>query len=186
MKDFFTSIFPVDEEILDNYLAEWKEIEFPKKHIITSAGEVENNMYYVVDGVQKSYYQDEKKAHIMAFTYPPSFTGIPESFFTREPSRFFLETVTDSKLMKITFDRHQEFLLSHPGIETLFRKATEYLLAGMVERHLELMANDMESRFRNFVKRSPHLLHLVSHKDIASYLRIDPTNFSKLMGSVKI
>lgn len=71
-------------------------------------------------------------------------------------------------------------------IETLFRKATEMVLVGTLVRQYEGLALDMKSRFEKFVKRSPHLLQMVPHKDIASYLRIDATNFSKLYNSVKI
>jgi hypothetical protein len=52
---------------------------------------------------------------------------------------------------------------------------------GVIERQHELLAFDMETRFKTFVQRSPHLLNMVSQKDIASYLRIDSTNFSKLI-----
>ena len=74
----------------------------------------------------------------------------------------------------------------HREIETLFRKATEFFLIGMLQRYHELMAFDIESRFKSFVKRSPHLLGIISQKDLASYLRIDSTNFSKLINSVRI
>jgi hypothetical protein len=36
------------------------------------------------------------------------------------------------------------------------------------------------------LQRSPHILNLVPHKYLASYLGMDATNFSKLLGSVKI
>ncbi len=74
----------------------------------------------------------------------------------------------------------------HRALETLFRKATEQILIGVLQRHYELMAFTIEERFRAFMKRSPHLLNMVPHKDLASYLRIDPTNFSKLLASIKI
>ena len=71
-------------------------------------------------------------------------------------------------------------------IETLFRKTTEFFLMGVIQRQHELMAFDIKTRFKTFVSRSPHLLNMVSQKDLASYLRIDSTNFSKLMNSVRI
>jgi hypothetical protein len=75
---------------------------------------------------------------------------------------------------------------AHREIETLFRKATEFFLVGLLERYYELMALSMEGRFKAFVKRSPHLLGTIAQKDLASYLRIDSTNFSKLMNSIRI
>ncbi len=152
---------------------------------MTRAGEVQRNFYLVLEGYQKSYYLKDGKEHVIAFTYPPSFTGIPESFFSQEPSLYFLETITPSKFLKLSFDKHQQLMEQFRPIETLFRKGTEKWLGGLVFRHYELMAHDIETRFTDFVKRSPHLLNVIPHKDLASYLRIDPTNFSKLLATVR-
>ncbi len=186
MKEFLSQFHKVDDVILEEYISHWVEYSAPRKTIMTAPGETERYWYFVVDGIQKAYYMNEDKQHIMAFTYPPSFSGIPESFFTQIPSKYFLETTTDSKFLRISFEKHQQLMYKHREIETLFRKATETLLIGMLQRYYELMAFDMETRFKSFVKRSPHLLHIISQKDLASYLRIDSTNFSKLINSVRI
>ena len=174
------------EEILDEYISHYKEYSLPKKTIMTSPGETERYMYYVREGIQKSYYLNEDKQHIIAFAYAPSFSGIPESFFTQTPSRYFLETITESHFLRLPFEKHQQLMEQFREIETLFRKATEHFLMGVIERHHELMAFDIETRFKTFVRRSPHMLNLVSQKDLASYLRIDSTNFSKLLNSVRV
>ena len=122
----------------------------------------------------------------MAFTYPPSLSGIPESFLAQTPSHFFLEAITASRFLRISYEQHQQLMVRYRSIETLTRKATEWVLKGIIQRQYELLAYDMETRFRTFVQRSPHLLNQVSHKDLASYLRIDPTNFSKLLAKVKL
>lgn len=185
MKAFFNSIHPVEDSILEDYLSHWEELNCPRKTLVTQAGQTERWMYFVLEGIQKSYYLHDGKVHVIAFTYPPSLSGIPESFFSQTPSHYFLDTITESRFLRISYTKHQELMQVHRPIETLFRKATEVLLTGVLERHYELMAFSIEERFRNFVQRSPHLLNLIPHKDLASYLRIDPTNFSKLLGSVK-
>ncbi|MEP0365698.1 MAG: cyclic nucleotide-binding domain-containing protein [Cyclobacteriaceae bacterium] len=186
MKNFFNKIHSIDQEILEEYLSQWMEYNAPKKTIMTAPGETERYMYFVLDGIQKSYYLNEDKQHVIAFTYPPSFSGIPESFLTQTPSKYFLETITESSFLRISFEKHQQLMKEHREIETLFRKATELFLIGMVQRHYELMAFDINQRFKSFAQRSPHLFSLVAHKDLASYLRIDSTNFSKLFNTIKI
>lgn len=186
MKDFLNKIHSIDQIILDKYISHWTEYTAPKKTIMTAPGETERYMYFVLNGVQKSYYLNEDKQHVIAFTYPPSFSGIPESFLTQTPSKYFLETVTKSSFLRISFEKHQQLMQEHREIETLFRKATELFLIGMVQRHYELMAFDINQRFTSFAQRSPHLFNLVAHKDLASYLRIDSTNFSKLFNTIKI
>jgi len=186
MKAFLSDIYPVEDEILEVYLAHWTEYTLPRKTIMTAPGEQERYWYYVLEGVQKSYYLNDGKQHVIAFTYPPSFTGIPESLFTQTPSKYFLETITDSRFLRIPYATHERLMQEHRQLETLFRKATEFFLVGLLERYYELMAFDIETRFKSFVTRSPHLLGMVSQKDLASYLRIDSTNFSKLINTVRI
>lgn len=186
MKDFLNKIHSIDQEILEEYISHWTEYKAPRKTIMTAPGETERYMYFVQDGIQKSYYLKEDKQHVIAFTYPPSFSGIPESFLTQTPSKYFLETITESLFLRISFEKHQQLMQKYREIETLFRKAAELLLIGMIQRHYELMAFNINERFKSFAQRSPHLFSLVAHKDLASYLRIDSTNFSKLYNTIKI
>lgn len=71
---------------------------------MTAPGETERHMYFVLDGIQKSYYLNEDKQHVIAFTYPPSFSRIPESFLTQTASNYFLETITDSSFLRLSFE----------------------------------------------------------------------------------
>lgn len=187
IRDFFKSINQsIDDDILKIYTDSWVEQTFPKKTIITAEGETQKDIYFVLEGIQKSYFLNDGKEHVIAFTYSPSLSGIPESFFTQTPSKYYLESISDTKVLKISYAKHTQLLNKYRPIETLFRMATENILFGLVHRHHELMAYDIETRFKNFLQRSPHLLNQVPHKDLASYLRINASNFSKLLGKVKI
>lgn len=186
IKSFLQSIHPVEDNILDAYLDHWISYSVPRKTILTATGKTEHYTYIVTEGVQKSYYLNEGKEHVIAFTYPSSFSGIPESFLSQKPSRYFLETITESRFLRLSYEKHQQLMQQYRPIETLFRKAAEQILIGVLERHYELMAYSIEERFKSLLQRSPHLLNMVPHKDLASYLRIDPTNFSKLLSSVKL
>jgi len=187
IKEFLKSINPsIDDKVLRTYIDCWTEHKYSKKTILTEEGKTQKDLYFILEGIQKSYFLNDGKEHIIAFTYNPSFSGIPESFFTQTPSKYVLATISETKLLKISYSKHKELLQEYRPIETLFRIATEKILFGLVNRHYELMAFDIETRFKNFLQRSPHLLNQVPHKDLASYLRIDASNFSKLLGKVKI
>lgn len=185
IKEFFKAIHPIEDAILETYLSYWDPFECGRKKLITSEGKTERYLYFVLEGYQKSYYLKDGKEYVIAFTYHPSFSGIPESFLTQTPSKYFLETISDSKFLRLSFGKHQELMKEYRQIETLFRIGTEKILIGIVHRYYELMAFDIEQRFRAFLQRSPHLLNTIPHKDLASYLRIDATNFSKLLSTVK-
>jgi CRP-like cAMP-binding protein len=158
---------------------------FKKGEFITVPGQIQRELLFVNSGVQMSYFDAGNKTHVIAFTYPPNLCAIPESFSFQVPSKYFLSCLTDSEFEYITFDKLQMLFDQSQQIERLFRRMTEAVLAGVINRHIELHSMTIEERYKTFCRRSPHLLQLVPHKYIASYLGIDRTNFSKLFNSVK-
>ena len=184
LKKFLNDFDTTDKDILDRYVDEWSYQKVDKKTIMTTAGQTERHLYYILNGACKSYYLNEGKEHIMFFGYEPSFCGVVESFLTQTPSRYYLETISDCEFLKIPYTVHQQYVEEHREIERLFRIISEKFLSGVIERHHELMAFSAKKRFMNFVSRSPHLFQVATQKDIASYLRIDATNFSKFMNSI--
>ncbi len=180
--NFFHSFSRAEYDLLSRGL---KKRVFKKGDLITVPGQIQRELYFVNTGVQMSYFESEDKTQVIAFTYPPNLCAIPESFQFQTPSKYFLTCLTDSEFEYITFDDLQKLFDESQQIERLFRKITEGILAGMVNRHIELHSLTIEERYKAFCRRSPQLLQLVPHKYIASYLGINPTNFSKLFNSVK-
>lgn len=156
-----------------------------KGELLIVPGQIQRELYFVKSGVQMSYTDTADKTLVMAFTYPPNLCAIPESFFSQLPSSYVLTCITDSELDYLTFNELQHLFNQSQSIERLFRRMTEATLAGMINRHIELHSLTIEERYKTFCQRSPHLLQLVPHKYIASYLGIDKTNFSKLFNTVK-
>lgn len=178
----FHNIGTDDFSLLTNNL---KTKSFKKGDYITVPGQIQRELYFVKSGVQMSYFDAENKTHVIAFTYSPNLCAIPESFSSQIPSKYFLTCLTDSELEYINYEELQKLFDQSHQIERLFRRMTEAVLAGMINRHIELHSLTIEERYKTFCQRSPHLLQLVPHKYIASYLGIDPTNFSKLFNNVK-
>jgi len=178
----FHNIGREDYEMLIKNL---KTRSFKKNEPITATGQIQRELYFVKSGVQMSYFEAEDKAHSIAFAYFPNLCAIPESFSFQAPSKYSLVCLSDSELEYISYNALQKLFDQSQNIERIFRRMTEAVLAGMINRHIELHSQTMEDRYKTFCQRSSHLLQLVPYKHIASYLGIAPTNFSKLYNSVK-
>jgi CRP-like cAMP-binding protein len=173
---------------------EWMEIEAiwqpftaKRKTILTAAGETEKHLYFVTEGVQRAFYlKDDDKDATLVFTYAGSFSGVADSFLLQQPSKYFLETLTQSEFLRTSFQQVNELMLKRHSFETFIRKSLAYTLAGVLERQIELQCFSAEEKFRVLLKRSPHVLQMIPHKYLASYLGLDATTFSKLLGSVRI
>lgn len=189
MKDlhqYLQQFAPLKEEEFELLTKHLVSKSFKKGYILLSPGEVQKELYFIKSGLQMSYFETEEKAHVMAFTYAPGISAVPDSFSIQAPSSFYLSCLSDSQLEGISYERLQELFDKSQAIERLFRRMTELVLTGVIKRHIELHALTMEERYKAFCKRSPHLLQMAPHKYIASYLGIDPTNFSKLFNQVRI
>tara|TARA_B100000925_G_C21800279_1_gene384323 strand:+ start:125 stop:691 length:567 start_codon:yes stop_codon:yes gene_type:complete len=184
--EYFSQFHAISKQDFEFLKTSLRERTFQKGEFITLPGQVQKNLYIVKQGVQMSFYETEKHKHVIAFTYPINFCAIPESFTFQAPSSYSLLCLTDSKMDYLSFEALQLLFDKSQNIERLFRKMSEALLAGVINRHIELQSTTIEERFKAFCARSGHLLHLVPHKYIASYLNIEATNFSKLYNSVKI
>ncbi|MCE2733512.1 MAG: Crp/Fnr family transcriptional regulator [Cyclobacteriaceae bacterium] len=178
----FHTLSATDIQLLLTFL---KPKAFKKGENIIQAGQIQRELYFVKKGVQMSYFEAESKTHVIAFTYPPNLCAIPESFSFQTPSRNFLTCLTDSEFEYISFNDLQKIFDQSQQIERLFRRLTEAVLAGIINRHIELHSLSIEERYKLFAKRSAHLFQVVPHKYIASYLSISPTNFSKLYNKIK-
>ena len=187
LKSFLSKLHPLTGQELQTFTSNWQSFTCKRKTILTAAGETEKYLYFVTEGVQRAFYLgDENKEATIVFTYPPSFSGVADSFLTQTPSLYFLETITASRFLRIGYDEVQQHLKANPNLQQLFFNATAFALKGSLERHIELQCFSNEEKFKTLLKRSPHILNLVPHKYLASYLGMDATNFSKLIGSVRI
>lgn len=187
LKTYLTKLYPLAEAELDAFANDWQPVTVKRKTILTAAGETERYLYFVVEGVQRAFYLgDDHREATIVFTYPPSFSGVADSFLTQTPSAYFLETLTASRLLRISYEEIQQRILQFPRIQQFLFTVTSFALKGALERHIELQCFSNEEKFKTLLRRSPHILNLVPHKYLASYLGMDATNFSKLLTTVRI
>jgi CRP-like cAMP-binding protein len=187
LKKFVLSIQPLNEGEWNAFALVWQSFSSKRKTVLTSAESIERHLYFVLEGVQRSFYVGKESVEsTIVFTYPFSFSGIADSFLTQTPSIYYFETLTTSKFLRTSYQQIQELMTEFPGIQRLILKATSFALKGVLERVVELQCFTAEEKFRQLLKRSPHVLNLIPHKYLASYLGIDASTFSKLLASVRI
>ena len=180
------SVHPLDDAVLQEMLPAWHLIDVKRKEVLTRVGDVEKYLYYVVEGVQRAYIPSADKDATLVISYTGSFSGIIDRFFTETPARYSLEALTAGRMMRIHYLDFHRLLQKHYELETWVRVAITYALAGTLERNAELLTLNAEQRFVKVLKRSPQILNMIPHKYIASYIGVDPTTFSKMLGSVRL
>lgn len=159
----------------------WQEVEFKRNEFITRAGEIERGFYVVKEGIQVVYILDTKgDKQVIGFSFDGSFTGIYDSFVKETGSHYFLETLTPTKLLKISLADYNSLFVNYPAFDRWGRIAHLDLLIGRVQREVELITTSAKERFEIFMKRCPEPLLQIPQKYLASYLNMTPETFSRL------
>jgi CRP-like cAMP-binding protein len=181
------AIHPISESDWEAFSAIWQPFEAKRKVILTQEGTVEKYVYFVLSGIQRAYSVGEDGREVtLVFTYPYSFSGVADSFLLQMPSRYYFETLSPSTFLRASFRDLDDLMLKNHSIERMLRLAISHTLSGVLVRQIELQSYSAEERFRTLLKRSGHVLNMISHKYLASYLGMDATNFSKLLATVKV
>lgn len=187
LKKVVDAVHPLKQEEWQEFALIWQPVQYKRKTVLTAAGEVERHLYFVLDGVQRAFYIDESHPEAtVVFTYPYSFSGIVDSFLTKMPSKYFLETLTSSSMLRTSHQQVQALMDKYHNFERWIRLSTSFALMGVIERQIELTCFSAEEKFKTLLRRSPHVLQLIPHKYLASYLGIDASTFSKLLASVRL
>ena len=186
LKKAAESICSLSEEAWKDFSRIWNPYQVKRKELITAAGKPEAYLYFVTEGVQRIFYLEGEKESTLVLTYAPSFGGVLDSFLLQHASRYYYESLTPSKFLRADFDAVQHVMQKHPAIASLVQRGVTQAFSGVLERMVELQCFSSEEKFKKLLQRSPHILTLVPHKYLANYLGIDPTNFSKLINSVRI
>ncbi len=181
------SIHPISASDWEAFSAIWQLFEAKRKVILTQEGAVEKYVYFVLSGIQRAYAVGEDGREVtLVFTYPYSFSGVADSFLLQMPSRYYFETLSPSSFLRASFRDLDDLMLKNHSIERMLRLAISHTLSGVLVRQIELQSYSAEERFRTLLKRSGHVLNMIPHKYLASYLGMDATNFSKLLATVKV
>ncbi len=187
LKQLAFAIQPLSEKEWSAFSSIWTECSAKRKEQLTIAGEKEKYLYFVIEGIQRVYYFDEKNREAtLVFTYAPSFGGVLDSLMMQQPSKYYYETLTPSRFLRAPYQELHSLMEEYATIEKLVRKGVTISLSGVLDRLVELQCYSSEERFKKLLMRSPHILQLIPHKYLANYIGIDATNFSKLINSVRI
>lgn len=187
LAQFVKKYFALTDKSIEEFIALWSPLNALRKQMLTEAGEQEKYLYFILDGVQRIYAlnQDGKEATLV-FTYAPSFGGVLDAMMTSQKSKYYYETLTPSNFLRAPITEVKKLMLANPEVAEMINVGVSQALGGLLDRLVELQLMTSEEKFRSLLKRSPHILTLVPHKYLASYLGIDATNFSKLINSIKI
>lgn len=160
-----------------------KEFVLKRGDILIQPGTLDQNSYYVEEGVIRIYYQTEKEEHTIRFAYKESIFASLSGVLAGQPERFYFQALRKTRLRKIGHQELRKFLASQEAYKDWWTLILEQLVLDQLEREVDLITESPRERYERVLARSPQLFQEVPHKYIASYLRMTPETLSRLKNS---
>ncbi len=157
----------------------------PRGAYFAEAGSVSTQIGYVTEGVFRVCYYDKRgDSFTRYFVYENRFVVDINSFRDETPSAEYIEAVTDCTLL--VFSREDFIRLSEriPGWDDIFVKITSYVLENKLRFTSNMLVQDAQQRYLNFLDHYPKLANRVPLHMLASYLGITPSSLSRIRKNI--
>lgn len=184
--DFLNKFIPLPEQEFNESIAPFIiKRTFGKKAIVTRAGEVENYINFIESGLVRKYYKKEKEEMNTQISNEGHIIHAQESFHSRTPSEYFVETIEPTEFSSITYDGLEKMYSSSEKMQRLGRLVVTATMVLKDKRQSQMVKLTPRERFIRFVTKHPELMQRVPQKYLASYLHIKPETFSRFKHMVK-
>jgi len=185
LKNVLCKNFPfLDSSEIDESVKLWSIHKKLKKfEFLSTHGTIERNLYFILQGTFHQYYPLESN-FTTSFAIPNMFYNSFESFVTKEPSKVFVQALSNAEVIGISRDSFYRNVLTNWSFERAYRLKTEYQLLERYERDFLLKLPSTE-RVLYYLKTQPQFFQKIPQKYIASFLSLTPETFSRILKKSK-
>jgi CRP-like cAMP-binding protein len=154
--------------------------EVRKGDILVKPHTVCNRIYYVEEGLTRTFYYKEEKDITDWLTPEDNFAVSILSFIQQVPDRRGIEVLEDSVLWSLEQKKLEELCRSYHEIERLYRLLVSYGLTMIQQRFDDLHFATAHERYEKLMHTNPGLLQRTPLGHIASYLGITQETLSRI------
>jgi CRP/FNR family transcriptional regulator, anaerobic regulatory protein len=184
--EHLNKVHPLSDE-LNQWLFDQLELrQYPKKEVLLSAGQVSNNISFVIEGLVRLYAINTNDQETTSWFVKEGDIMISViSFFSRQPSKEYIETLEATTLASITHDQLEETYERFPEFNIVGRLLTQKYYMLSQERLYRTHHATLIERYQFLEEKYPEIIQRVKLHHIASYLGTNPTSLSRMRNKNK-
>jgi CRP-like cAMP-binding protein len=171
---------PLDQQAKDELFANLRMKTVYKGELLLKIDEVCRHLYFVNEGLTKTFFNKDGKEFIMRFfSENVLFTNF-ESYVPQTPSKFMIMALEPTTVTLIRHEDMEMLCNKHHCVETFFRKLVSIAALKMVKRISEMLEENATERYNQFVADNGQIMQRISLGDLASYLGITQQSLSRI------
>ena len=172
---------PLSEEESEEILGFFDYHSLKKKEMLLAAEKKCDTLFFVAKGCLQLYFVDGLgNPKTSQFAIENWWLTDFLAFQYQRESNFYVETVEKSKILSITFSKHQELLEKFPKMEKYFRNIYQTAYGAALMRFMHNSSLSKEEMFLMFRDSFPEFVQRVPQYLLASFLGLTPEYLSEI------
>ena len=158
----------------------FNEKEIPSKTILLQEGDVATHLHFVKKGCLRMWFNKDGKDITTQFFLEGQVVASIESFMTKQPSIFTLESIELSTIVSISSEEFEQILQAIPDLKEGFQQMLFQRFRNYSQLFLSRIKDTPKERYEDLVKNHPEIIKRIPQHYIASYLGITPISLSRI------
>jgi CRP-like cAMP-binding protein len=179
------AIKPISADLRLALLSAFKIANFKRGDIILKECEVCRNLWFLVDGILRSYHTIDEKEVTSRLMFKNHIVISAGSFFKQTPATESIEALSDTVVATLSFISLQEVYNRFPEFNYHTRIITETYFHKQEQRLYMLRQADVRLRYKYFKENYSEYFKDISLKYVASFLNITRETLSRLRNADK-
>ena len=167
---------PATEELFKNIQTK----TFKKGEYLLKSGQVCRHLFFINEGLAKSFFIRDDKEFIMRFFAENFMFSVFDSYIKQTPSNYSIIALEPIKVTVISHNKMVELCKKYHCMETFFSKLVSLVAIKMMKRISSMLEENAEERYNQFVKENKAIIQRISLGDLAQYLGITQQSLSRI------
>lgn len=180
IRKYFDQLVPMSDSEWKLFSSKLKRRELKKKENVLDITQIEENLAFVERGMLRYFVPKEEGDITFGFCFEGEFSTAYDSFVSRSPSKYKIETLTPTIIWYITYKDLQHIYKKTQVGQEIGRLIAETLLVRKTDRELSLLLETASARYLNLFTERPQIIKEIPLKYIASYIGVTPQSLSRI------
>lgn len=181
LKEIIRSIYPVSDEEIKKIELRTRILHFKKGEIFIKEGVKNEYLYFIKDGLVRSFSYNDDKEDILWFAVTGDAIASMYSLFKGLPAISSVQALTPIDLYQISKSDAEELFADSHELANWGRMIAYEELYALERRYKYIGSGDAYARYKSFMEMRPkEVVQQIPLKYIAAYLGITPQTLSKM------
>ena len=162
----------------------FKRQEVPAKTTLLQEGQISRTMFFIEKGCLRTWVNNDGKEITTQFLFEGDRVASIESFRTKQPSLYSIESLEPCILQTISQQDFQDALENLPEIK---KELEEHLFRRLLHAQklfYSYLKNNPQQRYEELIEEHPHIIQRIPQHYIASYLGVTTVHLSRVKGKL--